>query len=76
MKPRSEFKNADEPNAVADSLDAEPLAGEHMRDVDALSVHADAVAGGDQDLTIVHGIAELRLPSGCCRLTEMLRRKC
>jgi len=38
---------ADEPDAVIDFLDAEPLAGEHGGDVDFLAVQADAPAGGD-----------------------------
>ena len=35
---------ADEPNAVADFLDAVFLTGEHGRDIDLFSVHADATA--------------------------------
>jgi hypothetical protein len=41
---------ADDPNAVVDLLDAEPLTGKDGRDVDFLAVDADAAAGGDQDL--------------------------
>ena len=52
-------EEADEPNAVVDFLDAEFLAGEHLRDIDALAVHADATAGSDQDLAVVQRIAEL-----------------
>jgi len=48
-----------EPNAVVDFLDAEALAGEYMRDVDAVAVHADATAMGDQDLAVVQRIAAL-----------------
>ena len=41
---------ADEPNAVVDFPDAEFLTGEHGRDIDLFPVHADAAAGGDQDV--------------------------
>ena len=36
------------------------LTGEHGRDVDFLSVHADASACGDEDVLVVKGIVELR----------------
>ena len=49
---------ADDPNAVVDFLDAEFLTGEHGRDIDLFPVHADAAAGGDQDIAVVQGIFE------------------
>jgi len=39
---------ADDPNTVVDLLDAEALTGEHGRDIDALAMHADAAAVGDE----------------------------
>ena len=50
----------DEPNAFVDFLDAEPLSCEHGRDVDLLAMHADAATGGDEDITVMEGIGELR----------------
>src|SRR3546814_20140099 len=50
---------ADEPNAVVDLLDSEALAGEHDGNVDLLAVHADAAAGGDQDVAVVQRVGEL-----------------
>jgi hypothetical protein len=49
----------DEPNALVNFLDSEPLTGEDGRDVDLLSVHADAAASGDQDIAVVHRVAQL-----------------
>jgi hypothetical protein len=51
---------ADEPSAFVDLLDSQSLTGGHGRDVDALSIHADAAAGGDQHVAVVQGIGELR----------------
>lgn len=48
----------DEPDALVDLLDAEPLAGEHGRDLDLLAVHADASAGGDEDIAVMQGVNE------------------
>jgi hypothetical protein len=45
---------------VVDLLDAEPLAGEDGRDIDLLSVHADAAAGGDDDVTVVEWMCDLQ----------------
>jgi hypothetical protein len=45
----------DDPNTVVDLLDAEALTGEHGWDVDGLAMHADATAGGDEDLAVVLG---------------------
>ena len=39
----------DEPNALVDLLDTEPLTGQHRGDVDLLTVHADAPTGGHQE---------------------------
>ena len=50
----------DEPNAVVDFGDAELLTGEHGRDIDLFPMHADAAAGGDQDVAVVLGIFEFR----------------
>jgi hypothetical protein len=49
----------DEPNAVIDLLDAEALSGEDVRDIDFLAVHADAAAGGDEDVAVVEGVGEV-----------------
>ncbi len=50
---------ADEPNSVVDFLDSEPLASQDRRDVDSLPVHADAAAGGDEDVAVVQRVGEL-----------------
>ena len=50
---------ADDPNAVVDLLDAEALTGEHGSDVDALAMHADAAAGGDEDVAVVQRVCEV-----------------
>ena len=42
-----------DPDAVVDLLDADTLTGQHVREVDALAVHADASAGGDHDFAVV-----------------------
>ncbi|MBY5398092.1 hypothetical protein AB9E29_25545 [Rhizobium leguminosarum] len=44
---------ADEPNAVINLLDVEPLAGHDCEDIDLLAVHADAAAIGHQYVTLV-----------------------
>ena len=41
------------------SFEAEALTGEHGRDVDFLAMHADATAGGDEDVAVVQRIGEL-----------------
>jgi hypothetical protein len=46
---------ADEPDAVVDFLDAEPLACQHGGDVDLFAVQADSSAGGDEDVAVVDG---------------------
>jgi hypothetical protein len=46
---------ADEPEAVVAFLDFQALAGQHGRDVYFLAVHADAAAGGDEDIAVVRG---------------------
>jgi len=51
---------ADEPNALVNLFEAEPLTGEHARDVDLFLMHADAATGGDQDVAVVEGIFEFR----------------
>jgi len=50
---------ADDPNAVVDLLDAEALTGEHSRDVDALAMHADAAAVGDENVAVVQRVCEV-----------------
>ena len=50
---------ADDPNAVVELLDADALAGEHGRDIDLLSMHADAAAGGDEDVAVVEGVCNV-----------------
>jgi hypothetical protein len=47
---------ADDPNAVVNFLDAEALAGKDGRDIDALAMHADAAAGGHQEIALVQRI--------------------
>jgi hypothetical protein len=42
-----------EPNDLVDLPDSEALTCEHGRDVDFLSVQADAAAGGDENVAIV-----------------------
>ena len=54
---------ADDPNAVVDLLDAEALAGKDGRDVDPLAMHADAAAGGDEDVAVVQRIGEFGRPN-------------
>ena len=49
----------DLPNAFVDFLDAEPLSSQHGGDVDLLSVHTDAAAGGDEDITVMEGIVDV-----------------
>nr|WP_181167491.1 hypothetical protein [Mesorhizobium sp. B2-6-5] len=49
----------DEPNGVVDFLDAEPLTGEHMRDVDFLPMHADAAAVGDENVAVVERVVQV-----------------
>jgi hypothetical protein len=40
---------ADEPNALVDVFDSNPLTGQHARDVDLLAVQAETSAGGDNN---------------------------
>jgi len=54
---------ADEPNGVVDFLDAEFLTGEHGRDIDLFSVHADCGRSGDRDVAVIAGIFESGSPS-------------
>jgi hypothetical protein len=46
---------ADKPNAIVDFLVSEFLTGEHGRDMNLFSLHADSAAGDDQDVTVVAG---------------------
>ena len=48
---------------VVDLLDAEALTGEHGRNVDFLSMQADAAAGRDEDVAVVERIIETRKPA-------------
>ena len=50
----------DEPNTVVDFLDTEFLPGENNRDVDLLSVHADAPALSDDNISVVEGVVDFR----------------
>ena len=50
---------ADNPNAVIDLLDAEALTGEHDCDIEALAMHADAAAGGDEGVAVMHRVCEV-----------------
>jgi hypothetical protein len=47
---------------LVDLLDPHALTGEHGRGVDAFAVHADAAAGGDDDVAIVRGIGDVAQP--------------
>lgn len=62
---------ADEPNAVIDFLDSEPLPGHDGGDVDLLAVHADAAAGSDERISVVE---RGRSPAGRHRLLKMVCR--
>ncbi len=44
---------ADEPDVFVDFLDADALTGKDVREVDAFAMHADASAGGHDDVAIV-----------------------
>jgi hypothetical protein len=46
-------READEPNALVDFFDSEPLACQDAREVDLLAVQADASAGCDKDIAVV-----------------------
>ena len=50
---------ADDPNTLVDLLDAEALAGEDGFDVHPFAMHANAAAGGDEDVAVVQRIGEL-----------------
>ena len=50
---------ADDPNTVVDLLDAEALTGEHGRDIEALAMHADAAAGGDEGVAVMQRVCEV-----------------
>jgi len=50
---------ADDPDALVDLLDSDALNSQDGGDVDALAVHADAPAGGHEDVAIVQRIGEL-----------------
>jgi len=50
----------DEPNGVVAFRDADGLPGKDGWEIDPLAVQADAAAGGDENLSIVEGIAELQ----------------
>jgi hypothetical protein len=45
----------DDPDAVVDLLQCEPLVCQDGGDVDLLPVHADADASGDEDVAVVEG---------------------
>lgn len=53
----------DEPYAVVDLFDAQPLTGEHSGDVDFFAVQADAAAGGDEEVAMVEGYSRSGRPS-------------
>jgi hypothetical protein len=50
---------ADDPDAFIDLLDADALTGQDGRDIDPFTVHADAPAGGDQDVALVRWVVHL-----------------
>jgi hypothetical protein len=47
--PKIIVHEAGKPNAFADFFDAELLSGEHCRDIDSLTMQAEAAAGRDED---------------------------
>ena len=49
---------ADEPNAVFDFFDSEPLPGHDGRDVDLFAMHADAAAGCDENISVMERIVD------------------
>jgi hypothetical protein len=59
-------------NLVGTCTGSSPLAGKHGRDVDLLSMHADAAAGGDEDVAVVEGVIA-STASRCCATTRVRR---
>jgi hypothetical protein len=57
--PRSVVHEADEPNALVDFLDSEPLTGQDGRYVYPLAVQTEASAGGYENVAVVERICEL-----------------
>jgi hypothetical protein len=51
---------ADDPNPFVNLFDSQTLAGGDGRHVDALAMHADSPAGGDEDVAVMAGIGEAR----------------
>ena len=51
---------ADEPNLLADLLDADALAGEDGAEIDLLAIEADAPACGHGDGSVVEWVIEFR----------------
>jgi len=49
---------ADDPMPSSTSLMPRRLTGEHSRDVDALAMHADAAAVGDENVSVVQRVCE------------------
>ena len=45
-----------DPDALVDLFDPNALTCQDVRQVDLLAVHADAAAGGDQQIAVVQGI--------------------
>ncbi len=64
---------ADEPNAVIDSLYSQFLAGQHDRDVDLLAIDTGPSAIGDEHVAIMEGIVDvpLRFPFGPSETTRV-----
>ncbi len=50
---------ADEPNVLADLLDANALAGEDGAEIDLLAIEADAPACGHGDGSVVEGVIQV-----------------
>jgi hypothetical protein len=50
---------ADEPNLLADLLDADELAGKDGAEIDLLTIEADSAACGDCDGLIVERVVEV-----------------
>jgi hypothetical protein len=55
---------ADEPNAVIDLLDAEPLTGQDGREVDLLAMQAKPSAGRDEYVAVMFTTAKARAKMG------------
>ena len=51
-----------EPKSVVNLLNAHPLAGKHLAQIDPAGLEADAAASGDDDALVVERIVEVGQP--------------